>query len=174
MLWLVRHGKSSAGFSEALDPDLSELGHSQAEEFARSFSMGPAAIVTSPLWRARSTAAPLARSWCIEPRVVPVLSEIPTPDFANIAARRPWLDAIMKSRYSEQPETVRAWREDLAAFALSLVEDTVGFTHFLTINALISVSAGADEIVELDDIPYCAAFAFEIVNGAIRPPNRVA
>jgi broad specificity phosphatase PhoE len=60
MIVLVRHGQTAANASGLLlgraDPPLTELGHRQAEAVARVVT-SPAAVISSPLLRARQTAA---------------------------------------------------------------------------------------------------------------------
>ena len=52
----VRHGRAAATFAEAADPGLDELGRKQAETVGANLaSLGPLAIVSSPLKRAQET-----------------------------------------------------------------------------------------------------------------------
>ena len=63
---LVRHGRAAAGFEGHLDPGLDAVGRSQAEAAAVALAQEfktPVPIYTSPLARARDTAAPLAERW---------------------------------------------------------------------------------------------------------------
>ena len=68
-LYLVRHAKAAAGEPDDLRP-LTPEGHADAralgERLARDGAR-PAAIISSPLLRARETAAELARSFGVEP-----------------------------------------------------------------------------------------------------------
>ncbi|MBM3558051.1 MAG: histidine phosphatase family protein, partial [Alphaproteobacteria bacterium] len=58
---LVRHGLAAAGFAEALDPPLDEVGARQAADAARNLAgLGPVDLIASPMRRTRETAAPLA------------------------------------------------------------------------------------------------------------------
>ncbi|HEY3101908.1 MAG TPA: histidine phosphatase family protein, partial [Methylomirabilota bacterium] len=53
-LYLVRHGKAAASFSEARDPGLDDAGAAQAEAMAERLApLGPLPIITSPLRRTR-------------------------------------------------------------------------------------------------------------------------
>jgi 2,3-bisphosphoglycerate-dependent phosphoglycerate mutase len=85
-LFLVRHGQTSANVNHQLvgstDIPLDPLGERQAVQVgARFSSIRIDAIVTSPLQRARHTAAEIARSTGHDPVVVPGLAEI---DFGHI------------------------------------------------------------------------------------------
>ena len=58
-LYLVRHGRPTGGFAEVANPGLDDIGAAQAEAVAQELEMfGPLSIMTSPLQRARETAAP--------------------------------------------------------------------------------------------------------------------
>ena len=53
-LYLIRHGRPGAGFAEAVDPGLDEIGREQARTIAEELSsLGPLSLITSPLKRAR-------------------------------------------------------------------------------------------------------------------------
>ena len=55
-VYLVRHGKSAAGFSEATDSDLSELGLKQAKDAAQRLNdlISPIQIIASPFFRRKT------------------------------------------------------------------------------------------------------------------------
>ena len=60
-LWLARHGQSTvnAGAQSDMDAPLTELGWQQARDLAVTVDRQPDLVITSPLLRARQTAAPL-------------------------------------------------------------------------------------------------------------------
>lgn len=61
-LFLVRHGRAAAGFDGHHDPGLDDLGRTQAISAAAHLApLGPLAIYSSPLARARETAIPLSQ-----------------------------------------------------------------------------------------------------------------
>ncbi|HUB46749.1 MAG TPA: histidine phosphatase family protein [Acetobacteraceae bacterium] len=81
---LLRHGQSEFNlhFSATrrdpgiVDPKLTPLGHTQAEEAARALSREPVTrIITSPYTRALQTAAPLARALGVPVIVNPIVRE---------------------------------------------------------------------------------------------------
>ena len=87
-LYLVRHGRASAGWDTDPDPGLDEIGVRQAKQAAARLSAhGPLPIITSPLLRCRQTAAELARLWHVEPRVEPAVGEIPSPEGVAMSDR---------------------------------------------------------------------------------------
>ena len=54
LIYLIRHGQDATRLSDAIDPGLSDLGREQADAVAaRMRAMGPLAIVSSPMARAR-------------------------------------------------------------------------------------------------------------------------
>jgi broad specificity phosphatase PhoE len=79
-LYLVRHGKAAASFSEGRDPGLDATGAAQAEAMAERLApLGPLPIITSPLRRTRETAATLENRWRFTARIEPAVGEIPSP-----------------------------------------------------------------------------------------------
>ena len=82
ILTLVRHGQTSANLDGvwhgSSDTPLTETGHAQAEQvagFLAEHSADARVVYSSPLIRARSTAAPIAKRLQLEPRVEPGLRE---------------------------------------------------------------------------------------------------
>ncbi|MBW1892038.1 MAG: histidine phosphatase family protein [Deltaproteobacteria bacterium] len=157
-IYLIRHGRAAAGWGESVDPGLDGTGKKQAAGILKTLGeMQPMPIVSSPMARARETAEPLAKTWnCIpvidsrftetaEPlaktwNCIPVIdsrfTEIPTP--ANIpSSRKAWIKAVLSKNWDELSGELQAWRENLILAACSLPVDTVVFTHFIAINALV-------------------------------------
>ncbi len=138
-LYLVRHGRAAAGFGEDADPGLDALGQSQAVAAAGRLSLlPPMALRSSPLRRARETAAPLEALWKQSAQIDPAVSEIPSPT-PDLAARVAWLRDFMQGRWSDVTPDLRAWRSTLIRALLCLEEDCVVFSHYVAIN----VAAGA-------------------------------
>ena len=135
MIFLVRHGEAAAGWGDHADPGLSDLGHRQAEAVGQILvQLGAVHVVSSPMQRARETAAPFARLVGKTPEIVPEVSEITTP--AGVVDRVTWLRALMNGAWTEAgPELVR-WREDMGACVAALPVGTAVFSHFVAINAL--------------------------------------
>ena len=141
-LYLVRHGKAAASFSEAPNPGLDATGTTQAEAMAERLApLGPLPIVTSPLKRTRDTAAPLEKRWRFTARIEPAVGEIPSP-MEDPAARGEWLRGVMASVWSAQPEDLKLWRQDVAGALLALQRPTVVVTHFVAINVAVGIAEG--------------------------------
>jgi probable phosphoglycerate mutase len=80
ILWMARHGRAVGNAKHILngsriDAPLTALGHKQAKELARRWKEKPDIIITSPMKRARQTAAPLAKKYGVKPIIVSELSE---------------------------------------------------------------------------------------------------
>lgn len=143
---MVRHGRAAASYTDDKDPGLDELGRQQAASVADLLvPLLPLRILSSPLRRARETAAPLldraGGELIIEERV----SEIPSPGL-SLDERGPWLRGVMMGRWSEQTDELRAWRESLVACLMAQPEDCAVFSHFVAINVATGFAEGADEV----------------------------
>lgn len=148
LLHLVRHGRAEAGFGESMDPGLDALGRGQAEDVAaRLAPLGPLAILSSPLRRARETAAPLARLWNCAPAIEPAVAEIPSPRGLGLQERVAWLRGLMGGSWREASRDLAEWRERCVATAAAIAEDTVVFSHYIAINVLYGAATGDDRVV---------------------------
>lgn len=146
-LYLVRHGEAAAGYGDALDPGLSDTGREQAEAVAeRLANLQPMALLTSPLARAKETAAPLERRWSTTAIVEPKLGEVPSPQ-ADPTERAAWLKEVMQQRYDEVAADLRTWRNRLIGRLMACDEDTVVFSHFVAINAAVGAATNDDRLL---------------------------
>lgn len=165
-IYLVRHGEAAAGWDRDADPGLSERGRKQAEAVATELApLGPLPVITSPLRRAQETAAPLAAMWGVEPRVEPLVGEIPSPSI-DLAERGNWLRGLFGLHWHDWPDEPKAWRrripETLAAIAES--GDAVVFSHYVFINA-----AADDDSYQPDN---CSVTVLEDLRVVERGANR--
>jgi broad specificity phosphatase PhoE len=166
-LYLVRHGRASAGFAEAHDPGLDNVGRMQAEAVAQELaSFGPLPIITSPLKRARETAVPLETQWGVQARVEQAVAEIPTLTL-DLQARSAWLHQALRGRWSELPITYQHWREHIATALIALGTSTVITTHFVAINAAVSVATNDDRMVCFEP-DHCSCTVLEVRDGQLR------
>ncbi len=146
-IYFVRHGKAAAGFDGHHDPGLDETGQQQAEATARALApRGPLTVLSSPLARARETSDALTRMWGVEAAIEERVAEIPSPT-PDLKARSEWLRGFMQSRWRDQPEELKQWRNTLAQCLLSLEQDTVIFSHFVAINAAVGLAQQDDRVV---------------------------
>ena len=148
---LVRHGRASAGWDTALDPELDDLGHSQAREVANKldqiFVGKDVEIISSPLLRCRQTASAFAKLRSLPVRVCAEVTEIPSPVGVEMSGRVDWLREVMKGRWSDLDKNYLAFRDGLVEFVRAIEHDTVIFSHFVAINAVIGALTNNDLLV---------------------------
>lgn len=153
LLYLVRHGRAAAGWDTAIDPPLDDLGRSQAARTAAELAelASEADVVSSPLRRCRETADAFVsltgRASIIEPRI----AEIPSPTGIAVGDRVTWLRRAMQGTWSElidrEGGVYRDFRSGLLEWAGSLRRDTIAFSHFVAINAIIGAASADDRLV---------------------------
>jgi broad specificity phosphatase PhoE len=146
-LLLVRHARPVAGFGAARDPGLDAVGRGEAEALVERLRDEPRmALVTSPLRRARETAAPLADHWGTPARVAPPFGEIPSPD-GTPAERAEWLRALLPLRWGDLEPRLQTWRAALLAAVAAETGDALVVTHFVAINTVVGHATGDDRLV---------------------------
>jgi broad specificity phosphatase PhoE len=144
---LVRHGEAAAGWDADIDPGLSPLGVEQAAANAAALASEPARpLLTSPLRRARETAAPLAEAWGVAVRVEPAIGEIPSPT-SDLAERGAWLSRFMAGTWDEAGPELLSWRAHLLDALNNQAAATVMFTHFIAINVAVGEANGDRRVV---------------------------
>jgi broad specificity phosphatase PhoE len=145
-LVLVRHAEPGSSWDEHPDPGLSALGVRQAEAAGGLLAgFGRAAIVTSPLLRARQTAAPLERQAGVGARVDARFGEIATPPGLSIP-RVDWLRGVLAGSWSDADASTQAWRAELLEAVRAITDTTVAFTHFVAINVVVGAATGDDRV----------------------------
>ena len=148
-IWLVRHGEAAAGFDQDTDPALSALGREQAAQSAEHLLRhvpDRAALLSSPKLRAMQTGEPFARARARALEVDKRFVELPSPDV--LATRKVWIQEVVQGHWSELPESVRLWLEEIDVALLSCTSPTVIFTHFLVINAVAARMSGEDTVLQ--------------------------
>ncbi|HEU4624164.1 MAG TPA: histidine phosphatase family protein [Steroidobacteraceae bacterium] len=144
-IYLVRHGEATAHWTEATDPGLSEIGLQQAHATAKRLApLGPLAIASSPLRRARETAAPLEAAWRTTARIVEAVAELPTPRM-RLDERPLWLQKVMHGGWSAADRALLQWRHAVLDFLTACEQDIVVFSHFVAINVALGAALGRDE-----------------------------
>jgi probable phosphoglycerate mutase len=145
-IFLVRHGEAAASWGQSSDPGLSELGAQQAERSAEILIgqlCADTLLLSSPLARARETAAPLAQGLDRPVQIDSVFCEIPAP--VPLAQRQAWLRQFMQQHWQQQPAGLLEWRAAALQRLLGLRQSAVVFTHFLVINAIVGQVLGRSE-----------------------------
>lgn len=169
-LYLVRHGRAAAGWDTDPDPGLDRIGIDQAREVAERLApLGPLEVVSSPLRRCRETSQYLADLWeraevvAIEPRV----AEIPSPLGIPMAERVDWLRQAMAGTWAELGDRYTAFRDEIAVAVREMSTDTVVFSHFVAINALIGVATGDDRLV-IRSLDNCSVTVIDVDGDDLR------
>ena len=171
-LILVRHGRAVAGWGDDLDPGLDDVGTAQATAVADALgALGPLPLYTSPLRRARETAAALERRWGVTAIVDPALGEIPSPDL-TMAERRPWIEQVLAASWPDLSDDLRSWRAGVIDAFTAVAADggplAVAVTHFVAINVIAGAATG-DDRVACRMVGNCSTTTVEFAgNGAVQ------
>ena len=145
MIYFVRHGEAAAGWGAHPDPGLSAKGKAQAEQVCIALRQNAiATILTSPMMRCQETAAPFAAASGLVAAIEPRVTEIPTP--ADVADRVTWLRDLMAGSWHAAPQMIQDWRQTLIDTVSAMPANTVVFSHFVAINALVGHAEGRDEV----------------------------
>lgn len=146
-IYLIRHGRAASGWGEAADPGLSREGCEQALQASKIMqAREPMSIVSSPMARARETAKPLAEAWSCTPEIDLRFSEIPTPGEIK-TNRKAWIKDTLSKHWDAMELELQEWRDDLLAAIRALNADTVVFSHFIAINAVVGEAVGNKNMV---------------------------
>jgi broad specificity phosphatase PhoE len=145
-LYLVRHGKAFAGV-EHLDPGLDAVGASQAKHAAVALQgRGATRLISSPLRRARETAAPIAEALGLTVEIRDEIAEVFDPSM-SADARGAMLGPFLSGAWSRQSPILQAWRERVLGTLVELAQDkTIVVSHFVAISAAIGASTEDDRV----------------------------
>jgi broad specificity phosphatase PhoE len=171
-LHLVRHGRASGGWDDHVDPGLDDIGRRQATAAADRLTAlaepagGPLAVLTSPLRRCQETAAELAGRWGVAPVVEPAVTEIPSPAGVPMGERVPWLRQAMAGTWAELGDEYVAFRDGIIDRLAACPTDTVVFSHFIAINAVIGAALGDDRLV-IRSLDNCSITVIDVVDGVV-------
>lgn len=165
---MIRHGRPASTWGGAdEDPGLDAEGRAQAEAVAREIlalpdSERPNRVVSSPLRRCRETAQPLADALGVEVQIDPRVGEIPTPKALAAAERPDWLRQAFGGRWDEVVGDLdyMAWTRSVAG-ALAEQGGAAVFSHFVALNAAISVATGDPKVAAFRP-DHCSLTVFEI------------
>ena len=161
-IYMVRHGQADAAWHENPNPGLSALGLQQAQQAALQLQhLNNVNIISSPLLRCQQTAQPFADAKNTPVSINPEVSEIPTPSNVAFEQRGPWLQQAMAGTWQQLGQQFVDYKNDVGNFVKSLTHDTVVFSHFIAINALIGFVTNNDNlmIAQLDN---CSITTFHL------------
>lgn len=184
-LVIVRHGRPEHISHDdgdepnvAADPDLAEIGRLQAERVGEYLSpMGIDVVVTSPLARARQTAAPLARMLGIEPVVVDGVAEYDRHDTTYVPAEitrqlikdggtdDAWADPLSVLADDEKHE----WMRDVHSAFRQIIVDNSGrrvavFCHGMVTSVWFAQMLGIDDTLRF--VPDYAGVSRVLASGS--------
>ena len=149
-IYLIRHGEAAQAWDEAPNPILSQNGINQADNLAKQYlsilKQGNFQLISSPLARAQQTASPFQIGLNATVRINSNIAEIPSPGIA-LKDRRNWLKALFNKTVSELEVPQLEWRNNIIQGMKSLEKDTLIFSHFMTINAIVGWITGDERVV---------------------------
>jgi broad specificity phosphatase PhoE len=165
---VIRHGHPATTWgSEDEDPGLDGVGLAQAITAAREIlalpaDQRPTKVVSSPLRRCRETAEPLADALGVELEIDPRIGEIPTPAALSHEERPAWLRQVFGGRWDEVVGDLDYvdWTLSVAA-ALREQAGAAVFSHFVALNAAVSVATGQAEVMAFRP-DHCSRTIFDI------------
>lgn len=170
MIYLVRHGEAAASWGEHPDPGLSSQGHFQAEAVAKGLlGKDIKTVLTSPMQRCQETASAFADLSGLTATVEPRVTEIPTP--GDVEDRRTWLRALMAGTWAQTPDLVQIWHRELLAAVNALLSDTVVFSHFIAINAVVGSLTGSNQVTVFRP-NYCSVTVLDRAGDELRLVER--
>jgi broad specificity phosphatase PhoE len=167
IVYIVRHGRAAASFTDDLDPGLDELGREQAEgACTRLLERTPLALRSSPLKRAMETAEPLKAHLDQSVEIEERFAEIPSPGM-SLEERGPWLRDVMSGLWSDQSDDLKHWRDDLVNCLKEIETDTAIFSHFVAINVAVGAAEGTEQVI-LFRPDNGSITAIEVTDGELR------
>lgn len=171
LIYLIRHGRAAASFTDDLDPGLDDAGKSQAASASDVLQAYlPLNLLSSPLKRAQETAAPLSASTGQNVGIEARVAEIPSPGL-SLEERGPWLQKLMAENWSEQTPALQAWRADMEACLLGIDTDTAIFSHFVAINVALGLATDSDQAL-LFRPDYCSITILDNTGGKLQLVRR--
>jgi broad specificity phosphatase PhoE len=94
------------------------------------------------------------------------VSEIPSPPGVALAERSAWLLGLAERRYRDADPDTRRWRDEAVAAVRQLDRDTVVFTHFVAINAVLGAALDDDRVF-VARVANCSRTVIDVVDGRL-------
>lgn len=172
-VYVIRHGRPASTWGGAEDdPGLDDLGREQASAAMRWLmalpeSERPRKVVSSPLRRCRETADPTARALGVEVLIDARVGEIPTPSAIPAADRPAWLREAFGGEWRDIRGDLdyQGWAEGVAA-AVAEHPGAAIFSHFVALNAAVSVASGEARVVAFRP-DHCSITIFDVRDGRL-------
>tara|TARA_Y100001935_G_scaffold236590_1_gene221389 strand:- start:5 stop:568 length:564 start_codon:yes stop_codon:yes gene_type:complete len=136
----IRHAEASNSWGNHPDPGLSDNGKNQSKELINHpelIELDDYSFISSPKLRAIETAKPLAEKFKKELIIENIFTEIPS---LNIEPdkKQEWLKNILQMNKNDLPENITKWKDNIISKTKAFSQDSLVFTHFIVINALLS------------------------------------
>ena len=148
-LIFIRHGEAAESWGEHPDPGLSKNGISQSQKLISNPSLQSLEnfmFISSPKSRAKMTAAPILKKYNKKLIIDNHFSEIPSTNI-KASEKREWLKKVMTMNIGDLPKEVSVWRDSIISKTLSFTNNTIIFSHFMVINAIVSGLIKRSEIM---------------------------
>ena len=145
----IRHGEASDAWGDHLDPGLSDNGILQANNLLNHKelqNLKDFSFISSPKSRAIETGKPLAKKFDKKLNIDEVFIEIPSKDIAQ-EKKQEWLKNIVQTKIDNLPDFIQSWSDDIYFKTKSLEQNTIIFTHFMVINALLNKLSNKDTLM---------------------------
>jgi broad specificity phosphatase PhoE len=172
---MIRHGKPLSGWGDLQadpDPGLDAEGWEQARGAARALLALPQAerptrVVSSPLRRCRETAQPFAEALGVEVEIDTAVSEIPTPAAIPADQRGSWLKSAFETTWDRVKGDIdyAGWARNVCA-AVARHENAAIFSHFVAINAAVSVAVGDGRVRQFEP-GHASITRFSVTEGVV-------
>ena len=148
---LVRHGEASASWSEDPDPGLSKDGINQAKSLCEDENLKNLQdfkFISSPRQRAQETSSFLSSKLNKVIEVSNVFDEIPAKRVL-LEDKMDWLKGIASMPIRDLPISVQEWNERIIDTTLSINQDSIIFTHFMVMNAVVTYAKKFSKLVNI-------------------------
>ena len=148
-LIFIRHGEASDAWNNHPDPGLSEAGISQSNDLLNNKDLKLLenySFTSSPKLRAIETAKPLVKKFNKELKIDNDFIEIPSENI-DLDDRQDWIYEIVKTNKKDLPDYVKLWSKNIYKKTTSLKKNSIIFTHFMVINALISEITNSETLL---------------------------
>ena len=148
-LIFIRHGEASDAWNNHPDPGLSEAGISQSNDLLNNKDLKLLenySFISSPKLRAIETAKPLVKKFNKELKIDNDFIEIPSENI-DLDDRQDWIHEIVKTNKKDLPDYVKLWSKNIYKKTTSLKKNSIIFTHFMVINALISEITNSETLL---------------------------
>lgn len=145
---LIRHAEAAASWGTSNpDPGLSNIGKKQAKILRKHLTnVDGFKVISSPMARALQTCQIALDIPLKNIQINATFSEIPSSNI-NTEDKSLWLQKISQASVRNLPNNLQNWFERIIEALEHITEDTIIFSHFMVINAVISYITKQDKLV---------------------------